>query len=68
MSFAEKAQHIHFTIQATAFESSSSGNQPFIVKEEVGYNFKKTFRKPNDLRLIEATTYALGVLLSHTLV
>ena len=28
--------------------SSSSGNKPSIVKEEVGFNFKKTFRKPNE--------------------
>ena len=30
-----------------AFESSSSGNKPFTVKNEVGFDFKKTFRKPN---------------------
>ena len=29
-----------------AFASSSTGNRPFVIKEEVGYNFKKTFRKP----------------------
>ena len=28
------------------FASSSSGNKSFIVKEEVGFNFKETFRKP----------------------
>ena len=31
-----------------AFASSSSGNKPFTVKEEVEFNFEKTFRKPNE--------------------
>ena len=31
-----------------AFASSSSVNKPFTVKEVVGFNFKKTFRKPNE--------------------
>ena len=31
-----------------AFASSSTGNRPFVIKEEVGYNFKKTFRKPSE--------------------
>ena len=30
-----------------AFASSSTGNRPFVIKE-VGYNFKKTFRKPSE--------------------
>ena len=30
------------------FSSSSTGNRPFEIKEEVGYNFKKTFRKPSE--------------------
>ena len=30
------------------FASSLSGNKPFTMKEEVGFNFKKTFRKPNE--------------------
>ena len=29
-----------------AFASSSTGSKPVIKKERVGYNFKKTFRKP----------------------
>ena len=31
-----------------AFASSSSGNKPFTVKEEVGFNFKKTFQIPKE--------------------
>ena len=34
--------------ESMAFESSSTGNKPVIVKEEVGYNFKLTFRKPSE--------------------
>ena len=34
--------------QAMAFANSSSGNKPFTVKEEVGFNYKKTFRNPNE--------------------
>ena len=30
------------------FASSSTGNRPCVIKEEVGYNFKKTFRKPSE--------------------
>ena len=39
------------------------------MKEEVGLNFKKTYRKPNKiLRLIKAIKHALGVEVSHILV
>ena len=31
-----------------AFASSSTGNKPFVIKEEVGYNFKKTFKRPSE--------------------
>ena len=34
--------------QSIAFASSSLSNRPFTVKEEVGFNFKKTTRKPNE--------------------
>ena len=44
MSVTEMTESLQFRSQA----SSSSGNKPFIVKEEVGFNFKKTFRKPNE--------------------
>ena len=41
-------ESLHFRSQAMAFASSSSGNKPFNVKEEVEFNFKKTFQKPNE--------------------
>ena len=31
-----------------AFASSSTGNRPFVIKEKVRYNFKKSFRKPSE--------------------
>ena len=48
MTVTEMTESLQFRSQAMAFASSSSGNKPFIVKEEVGFNFKKTFRKPNE--------------------
>ena len=49
MSVTEITESLQLRSQAMAFESSSSGNKPFTVKEEeVGFNFKKTFRKPNE--------------------
>ena len=48
MSVTEMTESLQFRSQAMAFASSSSGNKPFNVKEEVGFNFKKTFRKPNE--------------------
>ena len=48
MSVTEMTESLQFRIQAMAFASSSSGNKPFTVKEEVGFNFKKTFPKPNE--------------------
>ena len=39
-------ESLQFRSQAIAFASSSTGNRPFYKKEEVGYNLKKTFRKP----------------------
>ena len=69
ISVTEMTKNLQFRSQAMAFASSSSGNKPFNVKEEVAFNFKKTFRKPNEkLRLIKATTCALGVEVSRTLV
>ena len=41
-------ESLQFRSQAVAFASSSSGNKPFTVKEEVGFKFKKTFQKPNE--------------------
>ena len=48
MTVTEMTEGLLFRSQAMAFESSSSGNKPFSVKEEVGFNFKKTFQKPNE--------------------
>ena len=48
MSVTEMTENLQFRSQAMAFASSSLGNKPFKVKEEVGFNFKKTFRKPNE--------------------
>ena len=48
MSVTEMTESLHFRSQAMDVASSSSGKKPFTVKEEVGSNFKKTFRKPNE--------------------
>ena len=67
ISVTEMTETLQFRSQEMAFASSSSINKTFTVKDEVGFNFKKSFRKPNEkLRLIKATTCALGVEVSHT--
>ena len=48
MSITEMTESVQIRSQAMVFASSSSGNKPFTVKEEVVFNFKKTFRKPNE--------------------
>ena len=48
ISLSERTESLQFRSQAMAFASSSTGNRPFVIKEEVGYNFKKTFRKPSE--------------------
>ena len=48
MSLSKMKESLQFRSQATAFPSSSTGNRPFVIKEEGGYNFKKTFRKPSE--------------------
>ena len=48
MCLSEMTESLQFRIQAIAFASSSTGNRPSVIKEEVGYNFKKTFRKPSE--------------------
>ena len=48
MSLSKMTESLQFRSQAMAFANSSKGNGPFVMKEEVGYNFKKTFRKPNE--------------------
>ena len=44
----EMTENLQFRSQAKVFASFSSGNMPFTLKEEVGFNFKKNFRKPNE--------------------
>ena len=69
MSVNEMTESLQFRSQAMAFASSSSGNKPFNVKEEVGFNFKKPFEKQmKKLRIIKATKCALGVEVSRSLV
>ena len=41
MSLSELTENVQFRSQAMAFVSSSTGNRPFVIKEEVGYNFKR---------------------------
>ena len=48
MSVTEMTESLQFRSQAMAFASSLLGNKPFNVKEEIGFIFKKTFRKPNE--------------------
>ena len=48
MLVTEMTECLQFRSQAMAFARSSSGNKPFTVKEGVGFNFEKTFRKPNE--------------------
>ena len=48
MSLSEMTESLQFRSQAMAFASSSTGNRPFVIKEEVGYNLKKTYRKPSE--------------------
>ena len=43
MSITEMTERLQFRSQDMAFASSSSGNKPFTVKEEVRFKFKKTF-------------------------
>ena len=44
MSLSEMTESLQFRSQAMAFASSSTGIRFFVIKEKVGYNFKKTFR------------------------
>ena len=47
-SVTEMTENLKSRSQAMAFACSSSGNKPFTVKKEVGFNLKRTFRKPNE--------------------
>ena len=48
MALSKMRESLQFKSQAMAFASSSTGNRPFVIKEEVVYNFKKSFRKPSE--------------------
>ena len=48
MPLSELTEILQFRCQAMAFASSSTGNKAVLVKEELGDNFKKTFRKPSE--------------------
>ena len=48
MSITEMTERLHFRGQAMVFASSLSSNKPFTLKEEVGFNFKKTSPNPNE--------------------
>ena len=48
MSLSELTESLQIRSQAMAFVSSSTGNRSFVIKEEVGCGFEKTFRKPSE--------------------
>ena len=48
MSITEMTKSLQFRSQAMAFANCLSGYKRFTVQEEVMFNFKKTFRKPNE--------------------
>ena len=48
MSLSDMTESLQFRSQAMAFATSSTGNRPFVIKEELGYNIKKAFRKPSE--------------------
>ena len=47
MIFCRITENIQFRSQEEVFLSSSTGNKLVIVKKEVRYNFKNSFRKPS---------------------
>ena len=48
ISLSQMTESLQFRSQTMFFASSATGNRPFVIKEELGYNFKKTFRKPSE--------------------
>ena len=48
ISLSKMTESLQLRSQAMAFASSSTGKRSFVIKEEVGYNFKKTFGKPSE--------------------
>ena len=45
MSLSEMTESLQFRSQAVAFASSSLGNRPFVIKEEVGIQLQKDLQK-----------------------
>ena len=41
MYLSKMTESLQFRSQAMAFASSSTDNRPFVIKEQVGYNFKR---------------------------
>ena len=48
MTLSEMAESLQFRSKAMAFASSSTGSQPVIVMEELGYNIEENFRKASE--------------------
>ena len=48
MSLSKMTENLQFSSQTGIFASYSTCNRTFVIKEEVGYNFKKTFRKTSE--------------------
>ena len=67
MALSQMTESLQFTSQLMASATSSQGNKPIIAKEEVGYNFKMTFRKPSErfARSNAMVTWVIDVEVSH---
>ena len=67
MALSQLTENLQFTSQLMASATSSQGNKPIIAKEEVGYNFKITFRKPSERfgRSNAMVTWVIDVEVSH---
>ena len=68
MSLSEMTESLQFKSQAIAFASSSTGKRTFVIKGEVGYNFKKTCRNlvKNSLVIKAMVICAIDMEVSHT--
>ena len=68
MSLSEMIECLYFRSQAMAFAISSTGNSPFVIKEEVGYNFKKPSENlvKSSLVIKAMVTCVIDVEVSHT--
>ena len=49
MTLFKTTENLQFRNQAMAFASSSTGDKPVMLKEDVGYNFIKTFMKSSEI-------------------